>query len=198
MKKVLKVLAILLVIVAIVCGAYFIALQATKKESMKTVDELFLALKSGDEEKIKEYITLEDNETSTDDTINTSEMEKVMLKNLSYEVVSTDVKLNECKVKLNVSNKDLKTVFGNYMKKALSLAFSQAFSQFSEEEMTTQLEKYFVEQYDSEDIEMVKNELNVTVKRENGKWKITYDKDEMKNALVPGYKEIMESFNSMV
>ena len=92
-----------------------------------------------------------------------------MLKNLNYEVVSTDVKINECTMKLNISNKNLKTVFGNYISKAFSVAFSQAFGAMTEEEMDEQLKQYFIEQYNSEDIETVTTEVTINMKKKDGK-----------------------------
>ena len=75
--------------------------------------------------------------------LNNKEMEKVMLSNLNYEVLSADVKSKDCIVKLKISNKNLKEVFSNYMQKALSLAFSQAFGRVTEEKMNAQMKQYF-------------------------------------------------------
>ena len=122
MKKILKIALIVILIIALVVGGYFIALNVTKTQALSTVDKMFTALKTGDEEQIKQYINIENiiekNETEEDRTSDNQDMEKTMLKNLNYEVVSTDVKINECTIKLNVSNKNLKTVFGNYISKA--------------------------------------------------------------------------------
>ena len=112
-------------------------------------------------------------EQGQENTSEDEEMEKIMLKNLNYEVISTDVKFNECTVKLNVSNKDLKTVFGNYMTKVFTLAFSQAFGTMTEEEMNNQLKQYFEEQYDSDSTETITSEITINMKKENGKWTMT-------------------------
>lgn len=200
MKKVLKIALILLLIIVLIVGGYFVALNLTKKQALDTVDKMFTAIKTGDEEQIKQYINIEElteEETTEENISEDQEMEKAMLKNLNYEVISTDVKLNECTVKVNISNKDLKTVFGNYIAKAFSLAFSQAFGAMTEEEMDNQLKQYFEEQYDSDSIETITTEITIDMKKENGKWNITCDEDKFVNAILPGYKEVVESLNNI-
>ena len=201
MKKILKIALIVILIIALVVGGYFIALNVTKTQALSTVDKMFTALKTGDEEQIKQNINIENvieqNETEEDSTSDNQEMEKTMLKNLNYEVVSTDVKINKCTMKLNVSNKNLKTVFGNYISKAFSVAFSQAYGAMPEEEMDAQLKQYFEEQYNSEDIETVTTEVTINMKKENGKWNIDCDEETFVNAVLPGYKEVVESLNNM-
>lgn len=201
MKKVLKVALIVVLIIALIVGGYFIFLNFTKKQALDTVDKIFTAIKSGDEEQVKQYINIEEltkEEGATEETsTENQEMEKIMLKNLNYEVVSTDVKLNECIIKLNISNKNLKTVFGNYMVKAFSIAFSQAFGAMTEEEMDNQLKQYFEEQYNSDSIETIKSEITINMKKEKGKWNITCDKDKLVDAVLPGYKEVVESLSNI-
>ena len=201
MKKVLKILLIVLLIIILIVGGYFIALNTTKKQALDTVDKMFIALKTGDQEQIKQYINIEneteENETTEENIAEDQDMEKAMLKNLNYEVVSTDVKINECTVKLNVSNKNLKTVFANYMSKAFSVAFSQAFGEMTEEEMDTQLKQYFEEQYNSDDVETVTTEITINMKKQDGKWNIDGDDEAFVNAILPGYKEIEETVNNM-
>lgn len=201
MKKILKIALIVILIIVLIIGGYFIALNMTKKQALETVDKMFTALKTGDEEQIKQYINIQDvmeeNKTTEDNIAEDPDMEKAMLKNLNYEVVSTDVKINECTAKLNISNKNLKTVFANYISKAFSLAFSQAFGAMTEEEMDAKLKQYFEEQYNSDEIETVTTEVTINMKKEDGKWNINCDEDAFVNAVLPGYKEVEESLNNM-
>lgn len=201
MKKALKIALILVLIIALIIGGYFVILNLTKKQALDTVDKMFTAIKTGDEEQVKQYINIEglteEEEETEENTSEDEEMEKIMLKNLNYEVISTDVKFNECTVKLNVSNKDLKTVFGNYMTKVFTLAFSQAFGTMTEEEMNNQLKQYFEEQYDSDSTETITSEITINMKKENGKWTMTCDEDAFVNAVLPGYEEVVESLNGI-
>lgn len=201
MKKILKIALIVILIIVLIIGGYAIALNVTKTQAIDTVDKMFTAIKTGDEEQIKQYIdienAIEENNTTEENIAEDQDMEKAMLKNLNYEVLSTDVKINECTMKLNISNKNLKIVFGNYISKAFSLAFSQAFGAMTEEEMDAQLKQYFEEQYNSDEIETVTTEVTINMKKEDGKWNIDCDEDAFINAVLPGYKEVEESLNNM-
>lgn len=201
MKKFLKIALILALIILLVAGGYFIAINLTKKQALESIDKMFTAIKTGDKEQIKQYINIDDSEeeteTNEENTDKNEEMEKIMLKKLNYEVVSTDAKLNECTVKLNVSNKDLKTVFQNYITKAFSLAFSQAFSGTTEEEMDNQLNQYLEEQYNSDSIQTITSEVTINMKKEKGKWNVNCDENEIVNAVLPGYKEVVEAMNNV-
>lgn len=200
MKKFLKALLIVVVIVGVVLGGYYFALNRTKKQALDTVDKVFTAIKTGDEQQIKQYLSFDalDEEDNSEDDADSEQMSKTMLKNLKYEVVSTDVTLKECHVKVDASNKDLKTVFGNYMKKAIGVAFSQAFGgNTSEEDMNAQMQKYFEEEYNSDEIPMVTNSVTFDLKKDNGKWKVNCDENELVNAILPGYKDVENTLNSI-
>ena len=99
MKKKLKIVFIVLliavVIAAIACGAYFVTLKIQEKKALATIDSMFTALKSGDEETIKKYIHIEEsNNTTSEETSNDEDsimddenMTKAMVQNINYEVV---------------------------------------------------------------------------------------------------------------
>ncbi len=210
MKKKLKValIAVLVIVllVLVACGAYFIILKVQEKKALSTIDSMFVALKSGDEEAIKKYINIEDeNDEANSEEKNDAEesimddeaMTKAMVQNISYEVVSKDTKLNNCTVQLNISNKNFKTIFTNYISQAFSLALSSAFGGMTEEAMSAKLEQYLIDQYNSDDVETVTTQVAMTVKKENGEWTISCDDNEMLNALLPGYTEAISSLNSV-
>ena len=67
----------------------------------------------------------------------------------------------------------------------------------TEEEMDEQLKQYFIEQYNSEDIETVTTEVTINMKKEDGKWNIDCDEDAFVDAVLPGYREVEESLNNM-
>lgn len=197
MKKTLKILLIVVLAVAVLGIAYFSIIKLQEKSALKTVDEMFIALKTGNYEEIKKYVNPQETSNENKATENIAEDEKMtaaMVKNVTYEVIQKDTKLNNCKIKLNVSNKDLKTIFANYFTQAFSLAFSQAFGNISEEEMNAQLEQYLMEQYESESIGMITNELEIEMVRKDGKWDMICDQEKLINAILPGFNEIMKSF----
>ncbi len=203
-KTILVVVLAIIVVAAIICGAYFLTMLLQEKSALKTVDGMFTALKTGNEDEIKQYINIEETEknnnseeNTTDSVMDDEAMLKTVVQNLNYEVISTDTKLNNCTVKLNVSNKDFKTVFQNYIAQAFSLAISSAFGGMTDEEMNAKMEEYLVEQYNSESIGTVANEITLNMKKENGKWNIDCDKDQLLNAIMPGYSEVMQSLEQM-
>lgn len=202
LKTILIVVLAIIVVAAIIGGGYFLTIKLQEKSALKTVDGMFTALKTGNEDEIKQYINIDDEENNeaedtTESVIDNEEMLKTVVQNLNYEVISTDTKLNSCTVKLNVSNKDFKTVFQNYIAQAFSLAISSAFGGMTDEEMNAKMEEYLIEQYNSESIGTITNELTLNMKKEKGKWNIDCDKDQLLNAIMPGYSEVMQSLEQM-
>ena len=196
MKKSLKILLVIILVAAVLIGGYFGFLQIMKKQARDTIENMFTAFKSGDENQIKEFINIDDAVDNSEDESEGSEMEKIMLKKLDYEIESLDCKFNQCTVKLKVTNKDLKTVFQNYMTKAISLAFSQATDQSSDGDIESQLKDFFEEQYDSDSVENVSTEITVSLNREQGKWKVSCDEDKVVDAILPGYRDFIEYVDS--
>lgn len=196
-NKAMSAIVAIIAIVIIACVGYFMALNSMKTSALKEIETVFSAMKSGDKDAIKQYLDGEDSseEETTDAT--SEAMAKIMLSQLNYEVISTDANLKECNVKLKVSNKDLKTVFSNYMQKAFTIAFSQAFGKTTEEDMNMQMEKYFEEQYNSESIETVSTEITIKMTKKDGKWSMDANEDEVINAILPGYQGILDAINGM-
>ena len=114
MKKVLIILAIVLGIVLIGVGGYFSIIHFTKVSAIKTVDDMFNAIKDGNIEEMKKYISIDGEQLSGNTDLSadkSTETLKIVVKNLKYDIVSSKTKLNECELKLNVTNKDLFYVF---------------------------------------------------------------------------------------
>lgn len=187
-KKILIVVLAIILVVAIIVGGYFLTLKVQEKSALKTIDEMFTAIKTGNEEEIKKYVNYEDTDKDTN-IAEDDKMSKSIFQNVTYEVVNSDTKLNNCEFKINVSNKNFKTIFSNYFKKALSLAFSN----ISDDDMDKQLDAYLIEQYNSPDTDVKTTELTFKMKKDNGKWIIDTDKEQFVNALLPGYQEVSES-----
>lgn len=187
-----------IVAIAVIAGVgYFLAVNSMKTSALKEIETVFNAMKSGDKDAIKQYLDGEDSTEEETTDASSEAMAKIMLSQLNYEVISTNVNLKECNVKLKVSNKDLKTVFSNYMQKAFTIAMAQAFGKTTEEDMNTQMEKYFEEQYNSESIETVSTEITIKMTKKDGKWNMDANEDEVLNAILPGYQGILEAINGM-
>lgn len=207
MKKNVKILIIVLasivVLAGLAVGGYFLSLHFTKVKALKAVDEVFVSLKSGDVNQLKKYINLSDSESTSDEVTDGDEEDDdnktalIMLKNLNYEVVDTDIGFKNCTITLNVSNKDIKTVFSKYISNLFSLAISSAFGQITEEELNQKAEETLEKEYNSDEVEIVTNPLTLNLVKENGKWNVDFDKTELLNAVLPGYTEVIESLSSI-
>ena len=207
MKKNVKILIIVLVSIVVLAGlavgGYFLSLHFTKVKALKAVDEVFVSLKSGDVNQLKKYINLSDSESNSDEVTDGDEEDDdnktalIMLKNLNYEVVDTDIGFKNCTITLNVSNKDIKTVFSKYISNLFSLAISSAFGQITEEELNQKAEETLEKEYNSDEVETVTNPLTLNLVKENGKWNVDFDKTELLNAVLPGYTEVIESLSSI-
>ena len=198
MKKVFKIITLILILVAIVVAGYFAIIKFQEKKILSIVDEIFVSIKNGDTEKIRQYIDfeqIEKEERTLKNFTKDTEIEKNIMKNLTYEVVEKETKLNNCKIKLNISNKDFKVIITNYFKKAFTLAFSQVFGGKKEEELKKELDQYLIEQFDSESISMITSEVEIEVLKKDGAWTINYDKEKVINAIIPGYKDVADILN---
>ena len=203
MKKNVKILIIVLVSIVVLSGlavgGYFLSLHFTKVKALKAVDEVFVSLKSGDVNQLKKYINLSNSDEVTDgnEEDDDNKTALIMLKNLNYEVVDTDIGFKNCTITLNVSNKDIKTVFSKYISNLFSLAISSAFGQITEEELNQKAEETLEKEYNSDEVETVTNPLTLNLVKENGKWNVEFDKTELLNAVLPGYTEVIESLSSI-
>ena len=192
-KNMTPIIAIVAVIIVIVIG-YLVSLNITKYSAIKEIKTVFDAMKAGDEQTIKNYLNeTEDTEQENQET--DKEITKIMLSKMDYEVISAKPSFNKCTIKLSISNKNLEKIFTNYMQKVFSIVFLQDFTEGTQEEVNTKMKDIFEQQYNSEDIETVSNEVTITMKKENGKWKMEAGDKEVINAILPGYESIMNSLN---
>lgn len=91
----------------------------------KVVASYLDALKNGDLASAKAYVNEENDEilTETEDE-STNTLINSILKNLTYEIGTTDEKETTATVKTTIKNIDMKTVMGEVLSELLSLAFS--------------------------------------------------------------------------
>lgn len=122
---------------------------------------------------------------------------KIMLKNLNYEVVSAKPKFNECEVGLKVTNKNVGSDFEKMFSKILILSFSTDLEDMSESQLNDKLNEEFEKIYNSDDVKTETNNITVTLKREDGTWNLSGDKDEITNAILPGYSDISSELNNI-
>lgn len=196
MKKFLIVIIIVIAVALVGVGGYFGYLQLVKNSALQSIDERFTNIKEGNISELEKY-------TSIDESISSSDKEeeewlmKLMLKNLNYEVVSAKPKFNECEVELKVTNKNVGSAFEKMFSKLLTLSFSTDLEDMSESQLNDKLNEEFEKIYDSDDVKTETNNITVTLKREDGTWNLSGDKDEITNALLPGYSDISSELNNI-
>ena len=88
-----------------------------------------------------------------------------------------------------MTNKNFKTIFNNYIKKVIQKAFSG--ENTSDEEM----EQYLLDEFKNESIDKVTTTQTITLKKQDGKWKVKVD-DNLRNAVYPGLEETMNELNN--
>ena len=196
MKKFLIVIIIVIAVALVGVGGYFGYLQLVKNSALQSIDERFTNIKEGNISELEKYTSI-DESTSSSDKEEEEWLMKLMLKNLNYEVVSAKPKFNECEVELKVTNKNVGSAFEKMFSKLLTLSFSTDFEDMSESQLNDKLNEEFEKIYDSDDVKTETNNITVTLKREDGTWNLSGDKDEITNAILPGYSDISSELNNI-
>ena len=196
MKKFLIVIIIVIAVALVGVGGYFGYLQLVKNSALQSIDERFTNIKEGNISELEKYTSI-DESTSSSDKEEEEWLMKLMLKNLNYEVVSAKPKFNECEVELKVTNKNVGSAFEKMFSKLLTLSFSTDLEDMSESQLNDKLNEEFEKIYDSDDVKTETNNITVTLKREDGTWNLSGDKDEITNALLPGYSDISSELDNI-
>jgi hypothetical protein len=196
MKKFLIVIIIVIAVALVGVGGYFGYLQLVKNSALQSIDERFTNIKEGNISELEKYTSI-DESTSSSDKEEEEWLMKLMLKNLNYEVVSAKPKFNECEVELKVTNKNVGSAFEKMFSKLLTLSFSTDLEDMSESQLNDKLNEEFEKIYDSDDVKTETNNITVTLKREDGTWNLSGDKDEITNAILPGYSDISSELNNI-
>ena len=196
MKKFLIVIIIVIAVALVGVGGYFGYLQLVKNSALQSIDERFTNIKEGNISELEKYTSI-DESTSSSDKEEEEWLMKLMLKNLNYEVVSAKPKFNECEVELKVTNKNVGSAFEKMFSKLLTLSFSTDLEDMSESQLNDKLNEEFEKIYDSDDVKTETNNITVTLKREDETWNLSGDKDEITNALLPGYSDISSELNNI-
>lgn len=168
--------AIIAVIVLIIVINMIISrtqLNNAKKEAKDSLSNFIEALKNGEEEKIAE-LKLKKN------------LNKEVFSKIEYEVKTSEGDLENQKVKISITNKDMETVMAR---------FNTLKSASKGTDLQSQIKDSAIKQIiESNSTPVATNEIEVDMKKEENEWKIVNIEDEVFiNALLPGIKEYLES-----
>lgn len=168
------------------------------KKAEEAVANLFEAFKAGDFEKAEEFLYKEGDseETESDDMFN-HVFTKIDYKILSSEKIDGET----VNVTASVTAPDMKVAVGEFFDNALQFALSNAFSEnpISDEELSEEMEKMFVEATDKEDLGTVTNEVVIKVVKTPEGWKVESDDefaDVITGRMMTAFKELEEAMSA--
>ncbi len=169
------------------------------KEAEKTVHNMFTALKALDLEALNNFVEDSEDITDTDDALltgNTEELLKAIFGGVDYKIISSEqVDEDTVNVKTSITAIDMKPVFKDFFASAMQLAFTSAFSDMSEDELTAKMEEMLLEKITAPDLDKITTEVTLEVSEEGGVWKVDAD-DAFANAIMGGLEEAVEEIQS--
>lgn len=196
-NKALKIILCIVGLIIVIAVIIFGIIKLTAKNPTDSVTSFIEYLKSGDLNGAKEYT----NESSLemlgiDSETEDIEMVKLFFKNVNLNIVEVTKDSNQAIVKVEITNRDLKTIMQNYMQKALELAMSSINSSNTTEDMESQLQEFFKSQFESTQIENVTTSVDIVLTKVDGDWKIVLD-ENLRDAILPGLTEISNLYTTM-
>lgn len=117
------------------------------------------------------------------------ENQKLLYEALEWNIQSITVGEDVATAVVEVTNKDFNEIVTSYMEKV----FQEWFLQGNLDEAKAQ--EYFIEELKSQDIPSKTQEANITLQKENGKWKVKVDSN-LRKAIYPGLVEFVESIDN--
>lgn len=174
---------IIVAIVAVVVVAIIACMLMMKDSPKKVVENAFTELKTGSyaQQMLAGLVQGEDGLNA--------EAQKLLFEKLEWKVISEKEEGETATVEVEVTNKDFKTIIGNYMQKALKAAFSSG-QNISDEEMTN----YLIEELNNEEVQTVTNTQSIKLEKKEGKWEVVED-DDFINVVLPGLNEAVKALN---
>lgn len=115
------------------------------------------------------------------------EAQKLLFEKLEWKIIEVKEEGDTATAQVEITNKDFKTIIGNYMQKALKAAFSG--QNVNEAEMTN----YLMEELRNEEIQTVTNNQSIVLQKQDGKWKVA-EEENFVNAVLPGLYEAISAF----
>lgn len=184
------ILGIIFIIIIIAVVTALILIPGTPR---KSVDGMLGCLKAGEFKEVEEFVNYQD-------LINTSDLiekensnqdaEKLLFNKLDWKVKKVIENNDVATVEVEVKNKDFKKVISNYIQKVTKAAINK--QTITEQ----QYEEYLLEELNNEDIDIIRVEGKIEVKKQDGKWKVQVNEDLIK-ILLPELTETINSLNTI-
>ncbi|AFS79205.1 putative lipoprotein [Gottschalkia acidurici 9a] len=154
------------------------------------------AVKSLNKQEAEKYFTYSDlikENSSKEDLLENEETLKLMLKNLNFKILSSDVKNDSAVVKAEITSIDMKPILGEYISQAFSTAMSNAFVQDENNSEDDEMEQIFIDLLKNEDNKLLTSVVDVKLTKVEGVWKLDMD-ESLKDAIFGGLISSTEGF----
>lgn len=170
-----------LAVVVVLIVAIVIGVLVTGNSPKKSVNKMLRDLKSGNSSQamLSDLLTEENFD---------QEAQKLLFEKLEWNIQNVKEEGNKATIEIEITNKDFRTIIGNYMQKILKVAFSG--KNVNEEEMTN----YLIDELKNDSVQTVTVNKSMELEKKDGKWEVT-DKDSLVDILLPGFKEAISAFN---
>lgn len=176
----------IVVIAVLAIAALLTFMIVTSSDPKKSVDGFFTNLKAGDFEKAQEFMS---GEKLLKDKEYDLETQRLLFDKISWKVTKVTKENDKATAEVEITNKDFKAVISSYMQKVLKLALSG-------ENITEEgIQNYFIEELKSDKVQTTTQTKTIQLIKEDKKWKVISN-DELKNNLLPGLQESINSLNN--
>ena len=192
-KKANDKIKLLILGVIVICAIFFIINKSIESNISNSVVIFAECLRDGKREIASQYVT--DDSVSFlnfEELPESQELMNTFVKYLSIDVKRVSKEKDTAIVKAKVSNKNFEKIMINYMQEVVAISISEKDTSITDQELETRLLEYLKQQFDSEENEILTNEVNINLVKVDGNWKIIID-DNLRNALFPGMLKIIES-----
>lgn len=176
------------IILGIIIGLIYVALPSPAR----VLQEMLRELKSGNYEKVNEYVDYNELSNipifSKENSDERKEAEKLFFEELQFNIKKINKEGDKATIEIEVTNKNYKTVIQNYTQKVMQKILS------SEE---INVEEILMDELKNKDIDKVTSIENITVQKQDGKWKVVVD-DNLKKAIFPNLEEALEAITGSI
>lgn len=198
MKRAVKIISA--VLAALLVTMMFSSCGSAKKPE-DAVSGLFDALKDQNMIEAAKYVDLESIEQLISDKSKVKDAQaflKEIGKKLDYEIISCEeVDENTAKVKTKVTSIDMAAVMKEYISQGIQYSLSAVMGSgvATDEENQEYMKNLFMECLTKEGIGTVTNEVDITVEKQDGRWKVNAD-NTFNDAVLGGLTNTAESILS--
>ncbi|MHC1724213.1 MAG: DUF5105 domain-containing protein [Aminipila sp.] len=181
MKKVFVIFLVLTLITGLVgCGG---------ESPEKAVENALNAVKNMNKELASKYLDYDElmskgefsEDTTTEDNADSEAIMKLILKNLEYKVISSNIDGESAIVETEITNVDMSKIMADF----ISEMFGGAFSGVSEEQVNDKCLELFTNLINKPDNKMVTNTVKIKLLKDDTNWKIDMS-DELADAILGG------------